>query len=107
MNIAAGGAASVTVGAAEVTVTVALALFVLSATDVTMMLTLPAVNGAVYWVEIVLSGPNEPHVAAELPGEQLQVTPEFVVSPVIDAMSVAPAPMPIEVGGAVLILTEI
>jgi hypothetical protein len=44
-------------------------------------------------------------VAAELPGEQLHVTPEFVVSPVIAAASGIIAPVVIVAGGAVLIVT--
>jgi hypothetical protein len=56
--------------------------------DVAVILTFPtAVGGAVYVVAtpvVVVDGLNEPQVLAELPGEQLQVTPSPV--PVIVAV---------------------
>src|SRR5271170_2785845 len=81
-------------------------------TDVAVMTTGPtAVGGGKYMVEVplgVVPGLNEPQVAAELPGVQLQVTPACAESPVTVAVTdTAGAPGTTIPGGGWLMLTSI
>jgi hypothetical protein len=109
--IEAGGAVvmATEIRGAEI-VTLALALFVVSLTELAVMVTLPpcgTATGAVYVVvapEAVCAGVNVPHAAL---GTQLQVTPLFAVSLDTVAATLAVALVCIEAGGVLVIATEI
>lgn len=87
-------------------VTVAVAVFVVSVTEVATIVTEPADPGAVYVVAaplVVLVGLNDPQLFA---GMQLHDTPAFVESFVTVAVNWAVCPAVTEVGG-LLSATEI
>lgn len=87
-------------------VTVAVAVFVVSVTEVAMIVTEPVDPGAVYVVAaplVVLVGLNDPQLFA---GMQLHDTPAFVESFVTVAVNWAVCPAVTEVGG-LLSATEI